>query len=49
MLDRLITHIASAEGVTEQFKASDQVAWVCAMNNIRERAEEVVYMELIYS
>ncbi len=49
MLDLLITQISSAEGVTEQLKAGDQMAWVCAMNNIRERAEEVVYTELIYS
>ena len=48
MLDRLITQMASAEGVTEQLKADDQMAWVGAMNIIRARAEEAVYMELIY-
>ena len=49
MLFRLVDQMARAEGVTEQFKAVDQMAWVGAMHNIRARAEEVVYAELIYS
>ena len=49
MLFQLVDQIARAEGVTEQLKAADQMAWVGAMNNIRERAEEVVYAELIYN
>ena len=49
MLDRLIRQMAAREGVTEQLKASDQMAWVVAMNNIQARAEEVVNAELIYS
>ena len=48
MLLRLIDQMARAEGVTEQLKATNQMAWVGAMNNIRARAEEVVYAELIY-
>ena len=48
MLDRLTKQMAAREGVTEQFKASDLMAWVGVMNNIRKRAEEVVYAELIY-
>ena len=48
MLYQLVNQIARAEGVTEQLKATDQVAWVGAMNNIRVRAEEAVYAELIY-
>ena len=48
MLFRLVDQIARAEGVTEQLKATDQMAWVGAMNNIRERAEEVVYAKLIF-
>ena len=48
MLDRLTKQMAEREGVTEQLKASDQMAWVGAMNNIRARAEEVVRAELIY-
>lgn len=33
----------AAEGVTEELKASDQMAWVRAMNSIRNRAEEIVF------
>ena len=47
MLDRLTKQMATQEGITEQLKASDQMAWVGAMNNIRARAEEVVRAELI--
>ena len=49
MIDRLIPEMAKHEGVTESLKACDQMAWVEAMNNIRARAEEVVYAKLIYS
>ena len=49
MLDLLTKQMAAQEGVTEQLKASDQMAWVVAMNNIRARAEEVVKAELIYN
>ena len=49
MLFQLIDRMAHIEGVTEQLKATDQMAWVRAMNNIRARAEEVVYAELINS
>ncbi len=48
MLDRLAKQMAAREGVTEQLKASDQMAWVGAMNNIRARVEEVVRAELIH-
>ena len=44
----LIAQIAASEGVTESLKRRDQVAWVGAMNNIRNRAEEIVLNELIY-
>ena len=47
MLDRLTKQMATQEGITEQLKASDQMAWVGAMNNIQARAEEVVRAELI--
>ena len=46
-LDALITQMARAEGVTEQFKAENQLEWVRHMNSIRNRAEEIVYSELI--
>ena len=43
MLFQLVNQMAQAEGVTEQLKATNQMAWGGAMNNIQERAEEVVY------
>ena len=49
MLFRLVDQMARAEGITEQLKATDQMAWVGAMNDIRARAEEMVYTELIYN
>lgn len=41
--------MAECEGVTEQLKTTDLMAWVGAMNSIRSRAEEIVYTNLIYS
>lgn len=49
MLDLLIRQMAEREGVTEQLKAADQMEWVRRMNNIHNRAEEVVMNEIIYS
>jgi hypothetical protein len=48
MLDLLIRQMAEREGVTEDLKANDQMAWVRHMNNIRNRAEEIVSSECIY-
>ena len=45
----LITQLAEREGVTEQLKAQDQMLWVQRMNNIRDRAMEIVNHDLIYS
>lgn len=46
----LITRqMAKKEGVTEELKAADQMKWVRCMNNIRNRAEEIVLYELIYT
>lgn len=45
---RLVKELAEKEGVTEQLKAADQMAWVRKMNNIRKRAEEIILKELIY-
>ena len=45
---RLVKQIAEREGVTEQLKADDQMMWVRQMNNIRQRAIEIVNTELIY-
>ena len=47
-LHLLITQLAEKEGSNEQLKAQDQIAWVGAMNNIRNRAEEIMLQELIY-
>ena len=47
-LHLLITQLAEKEGINEQLKAQDQMAWVGAMNNIRNRAEEIILKELIY-
>ena len=49
MYDRLIKQMAEQEGVTEQLKAENQMEWVSKMNNIRNRAIELVNDELIYS
>ena len=47
-LSLIVEHMKATEGVTEELKASDQMAWVGAMNGIRNRAEEIVLRELIY-
>ena len=47
-LDLLVTHLAEKGGINEQLKARDQLAWVRAMNNIRNRAEEIIKTELIF-
>ena len=44
----IIEQMKVAEGVTEDLKASDQMAWVRAMNSIHNRAEEIILRELIY-
>ena len=45
----LTEQMAEREGVTEQLKAQDQMLWVQRMNNIRDRAMEVVDHDLIYA
>ena len=49
MFDRLMKQLAEKEGITEQLKVQDQMAWVGAMNNIRNRAEEIVNAEVIFA
>ncbi len=49
MQETLTAQIAKQEGITEQLKADDMMAWVGAMNNISERVRESIYAELIYS
>ena len=45
----LITQMAEREDVSEQLKAQDQILWVQRMNNIRDRAMEIVNHDLIYA
>lgn len=49
MFSQLVKQIAEQEGITEQLKAYSQMEWIGRMNNIRQRAEEIVNTELIYS
>ena len=48
-MELITKQMAKSQGVTEALKAKDQMAWVEAMNNIRNAAEEVVLSELIYN
>ena len=45
----LTKQIAEREGVTEKLKAQDQIMWVQRMNNVRDRAMEIMNHELIYA
>ena len=47
-LERMIDQMTTTEGITETLKASDPMAWVGAMNSIRNRAEEIILREMIY-
>ena len=47
-LNLIVKQLAEKEGINECLKAQGQLAWVKAMNNIRNRAEEIVLKELIY-
>ena len=49
MFDRLMKQLSEKEGITEQLKAQDQIAWVGAMNSICNRAEEIVNVEVIFA
>ena len=49
LMDSLVKQMAKAEGVTEELKRRDQLGWVGCMNGIRNRAEEIVRNELIYT
>lgn len=48
MYDTLVKQLAEQEGITEQLKANDMMAWVQAMNNISNRAREIVCNQIIY-
>lgn len=47
-LHLLVTRLAEKEGINEQLKSKDQMAWIAAMNNIQNRAKEIILQELIY-
>lgn len=44
----IMEQMKATEGVTEELKARNQLAWVQHMNSIRSRAEEIIYVELVY-
>ena len=48
LFERLVAQIAARQGITEQLKADDQMAWVNAMNHVRSISEETVLSDLIY-
>ena len=49
MFDTLISQYKTSEGITEQLKADNQMEWVGQMNNIRQRATEIVNHDIIYN
>ena len=49
MYDRLVKQLKEQQGITEQLKADDMMAWVQAMNNITNQAREIVNREVIYT
>lgn len=49
LFSRLVKEHAEKEGVTEQLKAADPMAWVRQMNNIRSVATEIIFEEIIYT
>ena len=49
IFDKLVKQLARQEGITEQLKAADLIEWVRCMNNIQNRAREIVNVELIFT
>ena len=49
MEQHLLSQLAQQEGITERLKAENQMEWVARMNNIRNRADEIVLNELIFA
>ena len=49
MFSRLVKQMAEREGITEKLKAENQMEWVEKMNNIRNRAAEIVNSDIIYN
>ena len=48
MVDRLIKDMVAKQGITEELKAKDQMAWVSAMEEIKHIAEEFVFEDIVY-
>ena len=48
-VERIVSQMADAEGVTEKMKADDSMGWIGLMNNFRNSAEELILSELVYS
>lgn len=48
MYDTIVKQLAKQEDVTEKLKATDMLAWVQVMNNISNRAREIVYKKIVY-
>ena len=48
MFNRIVLHMAQADGTDENLKATDQMKWVGLMNNFKNIAEEIVCKEIIY-
>ena len=46
---RLVQQLDEKESITEELKSTDQMAWICAMNNIQARATETIYTDIIYA
>ena len=49
IFSQIVKQMAAQEGITEELKASDQMAWVGTMNSIRQRAAEIVHHKIIYA
>ena len=47
-MENIVSDMAKREGVTETLKAANQMEWVRRMNNIRNRAEEIILREVVY-
>ena len=48
-LESLMSLLTKQQGVTEELKAQDQMAWVGAMNSLKNQAEEMILTELVYA
>ena len=49
MYEQLVKQLKEQQGITEQLKGEDMMAWIGAMNNLSNQAREIVYSEVIYT